>query len=124
MPPKTYTHESLDSADLTLNSILDLIVEGIWDWHGETGNVVHSPSWYRMLDYSVGGLSDVVLKLQSVIAATTFVNNIHLECSFGAVEYQQNEAMAELFQRVDHAMYETSGLSVSAGCSVDLAWSS
>lgn len=51
MPPKTYTHESLDSADLTLNSILDLIVEGIWDWHGETGKVVRSPSWYRMLGY-------------------------------------------------------------------------
>nr|WP_320134943.1 hypothetical protein [uncultured Amphritea sp.] len=48
----------------------------------------------------------MVLKLQSVIAATTFVNNIHLECSFGAVEYQQNETMVELFQRVDHAMYE------------------
>ena len=42
---KTYKHQSVEQADLTLNSLLDLISEGIWDWNGYTGQVVRSPSW-------------------------------------------------------------------------------
>ncbi|MDO6564648.1 diguanylate cyclase [Amphritea sp. 1_MG-2023] len=41
---------------MTLNTILDLIVEGTWDWDSATGTVIRSPSWYRMLGYPIGEL--------------------------------------------------------------------
>ncbi|RTE65675.1 sensor domain-containing diguanylate cyclase [Amphritea opalescens] len=80
MPPQTYTHESLGSADLTLNSILDLIVEGIWDWNGETGNVVRSPGWYRMLGYPVGVLLPDVFTWEEIIHPNEYADvMLHIE---------------------------------------------
>ncbi len=64
---KTYQHLSLEKADLTLNSILNLVAEGIWDWNANTGHVVRSPGWYRMLGYDVGAFKEDVFTWESVI---------------------------------------------------------
>lgn len=67
MPYKTYEHDTVDDADLTLNTIIDLIVEGSWDWNAETGYVVRSPGWYRMLGYPVGTLLADVFTWEEII---------------------------------------------------------
>lgn len=64
---QTYRHNSLQDADETLNQILDIIAEGTWDWHAESGLVVRSPGWYRMLGYEIGGLKEDVFTWENII---------------------------------------------------------
>ncbi|WP_440874375.1 sensor domain-containing diguanylate cyclase [Thalassotalea sp. PLHSN55] len=64
---KTYQHLNLNDADMTLNSILALIVEGIWDWNANTGQVTRSPGWYHMLGYDVGELREDVFTWENII---------------------------------------------------------
>lgn len=67
MPTVTYRHQSLEEADWTLNNILDLIVEGTWDWNSKTGEVLRSPGWFRMLGYEVGEFKPDVFTWENVI---------------------------------------------------------
>jgi diguanylate cyclase (GGDEF)-like protein/PAS domain S-box-containing protein len=64
---RTYAHTTLAEADDTLNQLLDLIVEGTWDWHGDTGRVERNPGWYRMLGYEVGTLPQDVFSWENII---------------------------------------------------------
>ncbi|KEA62235.1 diguanylate cyclase [Marinobacterium lacunae] len=66
-PVETYRHRSVEEADKTLNAILDLVLEGTWDWNGVTGEVVRSPGWYRMLGYDVGAFNQDVFTWERVI---------------------------------------------------------
>ncbi|GGC01514.1 histidine kinase [Marinobacterium zhoushanense] len=66
-PDPTYQHGSVEEADKTLNIILDVIVEGTWDWNGQTGEVLRSPGWYRMLGYEVGAFKKDVFTWENVI---------------------------------------------------------
>lgn len=63
----TYKHPTLSAADETLNHILDLIVEGTWDWNSQTGHVDRSPGWYRMLGYEVGVFQKNVFTWENII---------------------------------------------------------
>lgn len=51
----------------TLDYILDIISEGVWDWNIVTGHVARSPGWYTMLGYPVNGLNQDVLTWERVI---------------------------------------------------------
>ncbi|WP_077340843.1 sensor domain-containing diguanylate cyclase [Pseudocolwellia agarivorans] len=64
---KTYTHQVTEDADNTLNNILDIIVEGTWDWNGNTGQVDRSPGWFRMLGYEIGILNKDVFTWENII---------------------------------------------------------
>ncbi len=64
---KTYRHHSTQEADETLNHLLDVIVEGTWDWDANTGHVDRSPGWYRMLGYEVGVFQKNVFTWENVI---------------------------------------------------------
>lgn len=64
---ETYHHDTAEESDATLNSILDLIVEGIWDWNAISGHVNRSPGWYRMLGYDVGVLKNDVFTWENII---------------------------------------------------------
>lgn len=64
---KTYEHQVTEDADNTLNNILDLIVEGTWDWNGNTGQVDRSPGWFRMLGYEIGILNKDVFTWENII---------------------------------------------------------
>ncbi|WP_432696255.1 sensor domain-containing diguanylate cyclase [Marinobacterium sp. YM272] len=66
-PVVTYRHGSLADADSTLNNILDLVVEGTWDWSQKTGEVLRSPGWYRMLGYEVGEFKQDVFTWENII---------------------------------------------------------
>jgi diguanylate cyclase (GGDEF)-like protein/PAS domain S-box-containing protein len=63
----TYKNKSLEEADSTLNHILDVIIEGTWDWHANTGHVDRSPGWYRMLGYQVGVFKKDVFTWENII---------------------------------------------------------
>lgn len=63
----TYKHKTLEEADSTLNHILDVIIEGAWDWNADTGHVDRSPGWYRMLGYDVGIFKKDVFTWENII---------------------------------------------------------
>ncbi|PKI18123.1 sensor domain-containing diguanylate cyclase [Colwellia sp. 12G3] len=64
---KTYNHKAVEASNDTLNNILDLIVEGTWDWNRNTGHVDRSPGWYRMLGYEVGIFLKDVFTWENII---------------------------------------------------------
>ena len=64
---KTYHHNNVSDSDTTLNAILALIAEGVWDWESRTGNVTRSPGWYRMLDYDIGVFEPTIFTWESII---------------------------------------------------------
>ena len=64
---ETYRHKRVTASDTTLNTILDLIVEGTWDWNGETGHVTRSPGWYRMLGHKIGVFQENVFTWENII---------------------------------------------------------
>jgi len=64
---ETYNHKNLNDSESTLNNILDIVVEGTWDWNGETGHVDRSPGWYRMLGYEVGIFLKDVFTWENII---------------------------------------------------------
>lgn len=64
---KTYAHNSLEEADDSLNSILHVISEGVWDWNANTGHVTRSSGWYIMLGYEVDSFNQDVFTWENVI---------------------------------------------------------
>lgn len=70
----TYQHDTLENSDFTLNSILDIIVEGTWDWNANTGHVDRSPSWYKMLGYDIGIFSNDVFTWENIIHPDDYMN--------------------------------------------------
>ena len=63
----TYRNQEHSASNFTLNSILDIIVEGVWDWNSHTGHVDRSPGWYRMLGYDFEVFSNTVFTWEKVI---------------------------------------------------------
>ncbi|WP_286237206.1 sensor domain-containing diguanylate cyclase [Neptuniibacter halophilus] len=51
----------------TLEYVLDIIADGVWDWNILSGHVDRSPGWYRMLGYDVDCFNKDVLTWESVI---------------------------------------------------------
>ena len=64
---KTYKHKTVNTADHTLNSFLDIIVEGVWDWNGNTRIVTRSPGWYQMLCYEYAAFREDVFTWENII---------------------------------------------------------
>lgn len=62
-----YNHTNTKAADETLNAILDLIVEGVWDWSSATGYVTRSAGWYHMLGYEVNCFKNDVFTWENII---------------------------------------------------------
>ena len=74
---KTYQHSSVSDSDNTLNSILDIIVEGVWDWDSNTNIVTRSPGWYRMLGYEVALLREDVFTWEKLIHPEDYPRVMH-----------------------------------------------
>jgi PAS domain-containing protein len=64
---ETYKHSTLQDANKTLNAVLEVISEGVWDWNVVTGYVHRSPSWYRMLEYKVDFFEKNVFSWENII---------------------------------------------------------
>ncbi|UUO22476.1 diguanylate cyclase [Colwellia sp. M166] len=78
---KTYQHHNVTDSDNTLNYILDVIVEGVWDWNGKTGSVTRSPGWYRMLGYDIAAFKADVFTWENIIHPEDYPRVMHqFEC--------------------------------------------
>lgn len=55
-----------------LQYILDIIMEGVWEWDANTGQVKRSPGWYRMLNYNQNLFPENALTWESVIHPDDF----------------------------------------------------
>lgn len=53
--------------DAQLQTLLELISDGIWDWNANSGYVYRNPGWYRMLGYASHSLDNSVFTWESVI---------------------------------------------------------
>jgi diguanylate cyclase (GGDEF)-like protein/PAS domain S-box-containing protein len=56
-----------DVTDDVVQAIIDLVSDGIWDWHIDTGYVYRNSGWYRMLGYEPHSLDNDVLTWESLI---------------------------------------------------------
>ena len=63
----TYLHATLEQAEQTLEFILDIISEGVWDWNAINGQVHRSQGWFRMLDYDINSFDGTVHTWENVI---------------------------------------------------------
>lgn len=43
--------KKVELSEKRLNTVLDIIHEGIWDWHIPSGKVSHNEQWYKILNY-------------------------------------------------------------------------
>ncbi|MBV4533581.1 diguanylate cyclase [Pseudomonas sp. SWRI107] len=50
-----------------LHTLFELISDGVWDWHANTGYVYRNPAWYAMLGYDGHSLDNSVLTWENVI---------------------------------------------------------
>ncbi|UBM23974.1 diguanylate cyclase [Pseudomonas sp. p1(2021b)] len=50
-----------------LHTLFELISDGIWDWHANSGYVYRNPGWYAMLGYESHSMANTVLTWESVI---------------------------------------------------------
>ncbi|WP_460416244.1 sensor domain-containing diguanylate cyclase [Pseudomonas sp. microsymbiont 2] len=50
-----------------LQTLFDLISDGIWDWDANSGYVYRNPGWYAMLGYASHSMANSVLTWESVI---------------------------------------------------------
>jgi diguanylate cyclase (GGDEF)-like protein/PAS domain S-box-containing protein len=55
-----------------LRYILDIIMEGVWEWDANTAQVKRSPGWYRMLNYDQNMFPENVLTWEKVIHPDDF----------------------------------------------------
>ncbi|MCG6200187.1 sensor domain-containing diguanylate cyclase [Psychromonas antarctica] len=116
---KTYPHKTVKKSDMTLNSILDLIAEGIWDWDGNTGHVTRSPGWYRMLGYQLGSFKEDVFTWENIIHPEDYDHVMaHFDSYLTAkidnyqIEYRCKKADGSYLWIVDHGniiQYNTDG---------------
>ncbi|MGU5545535.1 sensor domain-containing diguanylate cyclase [Aeromonas veronii] len=56
-----------DLSESVVHGILEVISNGIWDWHANTGFVYRNPGWYRMLGYEPHSLGNTVFTWENVI---------------------------------------------------------
>ncbi len=56
-----------DLCDEVVQTIIDLVSDGIWDWHVDSGYVYRNAGWYRMLGYEPHSLDNDVLTWESLI---------------------------------------------------------
>lgn len=63
----TYSHQTLEQAEETLEFILDTVSEGVWDWNALTGQVHRSQGWFRMLEYDINCFDETVHTWENII---------------------------------------------------------
>lgn len=56
-----------DLNEEALHALMELVSDGIWDWHANTGFVYRNPGWYIMFGYQPHALENTVFTWESVI---------------------------------------------------------
>lgn len=85
--------------DQCLQVVLDIISDGVWDWHANTGYVYRSPGWFRMLGYNAATLPASVTSWEQNLhpedhqrVLAHFDNYIHNHSSSYQIEYRLKKA--------------------------------
>lgn len=52
---------------IAIEALLEIVSDGIWFWHADTGYVYRSPGWYKMLGYNPHSLENNVFTWERVI---------------------------------------------------------
>lgn len=71
-----------------LHTLFELISDGVWDWHVNTGYVYRSPGWYAMLGYASHSMANTLLTWESVIHPEDYPR---VMASFEAYIQRRNE---------------------------------
>ena len=71
-----------------LQTLFDLISDGIWDWDANTGYVYRNPGWYLMLGYTPHSQENSVLTWERLIHPDDFQR---VMAHFDAYVHQRNE---------------------------------
>ncbi|WP_396589142.1 diguanylate cyclase [Bermanella sp. R86510] len=53
--------------ETSMQAVLDVVSDGIWDWHAESGYVYRNEGWYSMLGYDPHSLENTVFTWDSLI---------------------------------------------------------
>ncbi len=84
-----------DVDDECLQVVLDIISDGVWDWHANTGYVYRSPGWVRMLGYTAANTPATVAFWEQCLhpedsgrVLEHFDNYIHNHASTYQIEYR------------------------------------
>lgn len=56
-----------EMTEQVLSATLELISDGVWDWHVNSGYVYRSPGWYTMLGYPVDAFATNVMTWEQII---------------------------------------------------------
>lgn len=88
-----------DVDDECLQVVLDIISDGVWDWHANTGYVYRSPGWFRMLGYSTATTPATVAFWEQCLhpedrqrVLAHFDNYIYNHTSVYLIEYRLRKA--------------------------------
>ena len=58
-----------DVSEAVVHGILEVISDGIWDWHANTGFVYRNPGWYQMLGYEPHSLNNTVFTWENGVSS-------------------------------------------------------
>lgn len=85
--------------DQCLQVVLDIISDGVWDWHANTGYVYRSPGWFRMLGYNAANIPATAAFWEQTVhpedhqrVLAHFDNYIHNHTSTYQIEYRLKKA--------------------------------
>ncbi|MGE0973330.1 sensor domain-containing diguanylate cyclase (plasmid) [Klebsiella sp. WOUb02] len=68
------TPPNINWDEKTLQELLGLISDGVWDWDANTGYVYRNPGWYRMLGYECNSLPNTVKTWEDIIHPEDYPN--------------------------------------------------
>ncbi|MCX4193715.1 sensor domain-containing diguanylate cyclase [Methylophaga sp. OBS1] len=62
---------------IAIEALLEIVSDGIWFWHADTGYVYRSPGWYKMLGYNPHSLENNVFTWERVIHPDDYPRVMH-----------------------------------------------
>jgi len=62
-----HAQKRVAESESRLQNVLDVIKEGVWDWHIPSGKLVHNGQWFELLGMQSGGLQNELMAFVNVI---------------------------------------------------------
>ncbi|WP_051603007.1 EAL domain-containing protein [Simplicispira psychrophila] len=55
-----HAQQKVTESEQRLQQVMEIVREGIWDWHLPTGRVIHNPQWYKNLQFDASEIPETV----------------------------------------------------------------
>lgn len=62
---------------VAIKALMDIVSDGIWFWHADTGYVYRNPGWYKMLGHNPHSLDNTVFTWENVIHPDDYQRVMH-----------------------------------------------